>query len=519
MTIGEKVVKGISLNLVNTLVGFVIGFPLSVIIARSLGADEYGLLSLVAAVTGFFGMFIGLGTGTAMTKFLPEHLHRDEKDNVKGMIIASFKLHSLLGMAGAILCFLLAEYLANNVFHASQLTLLIKIAAIGMFIGSLSGTFATSFQGYQKWEYHFVAQIATTLSNFILVIILLYLGYGIVGVAAAGALTSIIVAVLIFYIFFRFIYPGLKDIRATNATVETKRLVTFGFPLMLSGIAFFVVSWTDSVMLGMFRPTAELSYYRVAVMLAGFVMVFPTMTKNVLFPATSELYADKDKLRLEQSFTFLFKHLAYIGIPIGVGLALISENLISVLYGEEYLPAVIAVQLLAVIFILRALSIPVYTSLVGALGKSKIQAKIMFIIAPTNVALNLLLIPNYGYIGAIIATLGSLIIGWLLTIFFLTKYMDMIVNWSSLSKSIVSVAGMACFIIFVNNIIPNQIAQLVCSLFFGALIYFLALVLLKGVNKNDIDIFENSTRDIPIIGQLSFIVIRFLNKYAGRYVV
>ena len=80
MTIGEKVVKGVSLNLINTLIGFLIGFPLSVIIARSLGADEYGLLSLVAAVTGFFGMFIDLGTGTAMTKFLPEHIHRDEKD-------------------------------------------------------------------------------------------------------------------------------------------------------------------------------------------------------------------------------------------------------------------------------------------------------------------------------------------------------------------------------------------------------------------------------------------------------
>ena len=130
MTIGEKVVKGVCLNLINTLVGFLTGFPLSVIIARSLGADEYGLLSLVAAVTGFFGMFTDLGTGTAMTKFLPEHIHRDEKDNVKGMLIASFKLHSLLGMAGAILCFLLAEYLANNVFHAPQLTLLIKIAAI-----------------------------------------------------------------------------------------------------------------------------------------------------------------------------------------------------------------------------------------------------------------------------------------------------------------------------------------------------------------------------------------------------
>ena len=84
MSTAEKVVKGVSLNFVNTLVGFIIGFPLSVIIARSLGANEYGLLSLVAAVTGFIGMFTDPGTGIALTKFLPELSYQNEKAMLKG---------------------------------------------------------------------------------------------------------------------------------------------------------------------------------------------------------------------------------------------------------------------------------------------------------------------------------------------------------------------------------------------------------------------------------------------------
>ena len=98
------------------------------------------------------------------------------------------------------------------------------------------------------------------------------------------------------------------------------------------------------------------------------------------------------------------KVILVLGLPIAAGGSLVALPLIIFLYGEQYLPAVLAFQI-----IVWDVPLLLFTSFCGnmttVVGAERSAARILFIAAITNIVLNLLLIPMFSLYGAAAATL------------------------------------------------------------------------------------------------------------------
>ena len=101
-TLSSLLGRNIALNLagqIAVVIAAVVAIPF---IARGLGTEEFGVLSLVWVLLGCFSLF-DLGLGRATTKFVAEYLSRDQVARLPGLIWTSLGLHLLVGSLGGIL--------------------------------------------------------------------------------------------------------------------------------------------------------------------------------------------------------------------------------------------------------------------------------------------------------------------------------------------------------------------------------------------------------------------------------
>jgi len=104
----------------------------------------------------------------------------------------------------------------------------------------------------------------------------------------------------------------------------------------------------------------------------------------------------------------------------------------------------------------------------------------------SNIILNIILIPHIGILGAAIATLISYAVLALLTVSISFKYLKFEIDWSFIVKSTISSIVMASLILKLN---PIDVFPILASLGIGAVAYFVLLILLKGITKEELKFF------------------------------
>jgi len=230
------------------------------------------------------------------------------------------------------------------------------------------------------------------------------------------------------------------------------------------------------------KGDAVVGWYNAAYNLARGFKPIPHLFMTALFPLMSYYYiSSKESLKIayEKSFKYLF----ILGLPISVGITLLSKQIILAFYGQQFNNSIIALQILSwdilLIFLYSCAAF-----LLVSMDKQNQMAIIAGCTALINVVLNLVLIPKYSYIGAAIATITT-------EIFLLTSYIYL--NYRHLSqipinnvvvKSILACGVMGLFIY------QFQYINLFLLISISILIYFAILFLIKGFTKDDIAIFK-----------------------------
>jgi O-antigen/teichoic acid export membrane protein len=185
-----------------------------------------------------------------------------------------------------------------------------------------------------------------------------------------------------------------------------------------------------------------------------------------------------------------FKYLLTIGFPIGVGTTLLAARIIRLIYGLEYTPAIIALQVLVWSEVLIFMSV-VFGTLLNSINRQIIVTKVCALAAVLNVALNLILIPKYSYIGASIATVATECFAFIFLFTQVSKIGYGLANRSTLrlaTKVIVAGSLMGIFAAYFANL---NLAILVIS---SALVYFALIYLFRGIDKTDIELAKHLIR-------------------------
>ncbi len=201
---------------------------------------------------------------------------------------------------------------------------------------------------------------------------------------------------------------GLGIVRRGFSARYAGELLRASFPLMVSGLAVFVYYRANVFFINEFASKVDVGLYNAAAALSGIAYFIPTVMVTALTPSLYRLY-NADRVRFERSFRHMTALLTLGLAAIALAVTLLSHRIILLLYGNAFLPAasVLALQVWTLIAVAYGL-----TSSVWLAAEKRTSVLMLRTVGggAVSIALNLLLIPRLGIIGAAIATLVAMFV-------------------------------------------------------------------------------------------------------------
>ena len=130
--------KGGSISFVGKLFEYAVRFAFSIIVARTIGAEQFGLYTLGFTVVSIASMLALLGLQTGLVRFLPPAIRQKDDASIWGIIQVCGGLPALLSLALAVGVILLADPLASMAFHEPRLAPVLRLISLSIPLDTLA---------------------------------------------------------------------------------------------------------------------------------------------------------------------------------------------------------------------------------------------------------------------------------------------------------------------------------------------------------------------------------------------
>lgn len=477
----NNLAKGFGIVTVGIVFSKILTYVYRALVARTLGPEAYGELSLALMVLGIVNTFALLAMGTSLKQKLPQTKTVEESVSY---IKSALQLSVPVAAGFSIFLFLLSDIIAVHIFEAPGLSILIKTLAIVPFFNSISSISVQTFLALQNPKYKvLVNQILQNVIQVVATAAFIFLNFGILGAALGWATGAIMTSVLAFYILWKRFFPEFFAIK--NYTPKRRELFRFSLPLVLSGAVTTFLGWTDTFFLGLYLDSTQVGFYNAALPIAMILNIPIQAFGNVSLPSLSE-EATKGRKNVEETLKTLARWTFMLTFPAFIGIALFAEEALNLLFGSQYAVASTALVVLSVGLAINSITSRI-RDILTTYEKTDLVFKNTLFKLSANVPLNIILIPHYGIVGAAAATMLSTVVSSIL-VFFESVYLFKVNPLSfDLLKPIAASVLPLSLVYFTTktafDIVPIW-ALIPSALAFG-LLYFISLALLRGFNQED----------------------------------
>ena len=268
----------------------------SIVAARMLSAEEYGVLGMVRSTIGMLTTFAGFGLGTTAARYVAE---LRDKDRERAARILGLSRVVALATGGLLTTLLLifAPWLAERSMGAPDLAPYLRFGAAILLFGAMNGVEVGALAGFEAFTSIAKVSLWAGLSSFVLMVVGV-LADGLRGAVIARTLAVIIRWALGFAATRR--VAGLCAVRPTTAgaMAETDTLWALSLPAWLAGMMVGPVTWIGNAVL-VHQPNGfvELGLFTAAVQFRGFlVLVASTLGGPLLSMVTNQQSRPSDRL-------------------------------------------------------------------------------------------------------------------------------------------------------------------------------------------------------------------------------
>lgn len=440
--------------------------------ASYLGAEDFGVLSLALSITGIFGIVADMGLNTLITRDLARDKLKTDKyvsNTVLMKILLSFLTFGLI-------------FVIINLFGYSEpVKTVIYIMTLAVVINSFSGVFNAVIQANEKMEYISISQILT--SALMLVGVLLGINYNL-DLFYFAILYVISNSLIFFYIlivyFWKFSIPKIEiDFSFWKPTMNE------AWAYGVTGLSGLLYTYADSILLSLMQGNLVVGFYSAAYRFTLVLLFIPNAVNSAIFPVMSKFYlTSKDSLNLVNER--YFKYMVILGIPIGFGTTILADKIILLFFGPGYLESIIALKILiwTIVFTFAGAS---FVQLLLSINKQVLVTKISGICLLVNIILNLILIPNFSYIGASVVTVITevILVSYIIAASFKLGYrINSLKVIHIISKVLIATLIMSGFLWYFHDL------NLFLLVLVGTLLYFTILYLVRGFDKVDLDLLK-----------------------------
>jgi O-antigen/teichoic acid export membrane protein len=234
----------------------------------------------------------------------------------------------------------------------------------------------------------------------------------------------------------------------------------------------------DTVILGYMTNDTSVGYYTAAGKLAKIAVPVLTSFGVVLMPKIAKTFAEGDVLNFEALISKSFNYVMLISIPLSFGLFLLAPEVIYVISGAQFLPAVITMRILSAFPFIMGIGHLFGYQILTAIGKDKQMSNAIVTGLVFAIIGYICLIPFYQYNGAAIANcLAELLLTYLLY-YYVKKHVKYKFDTSLALKAIISSTCFIPIIIYIHSLNLPPWWMLVISIIVCAIFYLTIQILL-----------------------------------------
>lgn len=465
------------------LIPSIVGFIALSIYTRIFSAEDFGDYSIIMATVSLLGVFTYAWLNNSNIRFFSSYKSND--------MLASFFTNLLFILAicfFCIICILLILFKLSFIpFNISNYLIYLVGVLVANSIFEISITF---LRADRKPKTVSLINLLATLFSFSTSLFFIYfLNYGIAGIFIGYISTYLIISI---YSFGKSkLYSNLK--LSTISKSILREFTCYGFPLTFTLLFSWILIISDRYMIAYLRDSSEVGIYSAAYQLASYPM---TLISSIImmsaFPIIINSWEKNESTITIDLISNASKYYLLIAIPSFVGITVLSKE-IMLLLGDSY--SIGANVLPWVCFGTLFSGLCMYTNKGFELRKkTKELSFLVGLIAISNVLMNYLLIPKFGYYGAGVSTGLSYLFYFLLSSSLSKYYLKWVAPVKSIYRIIFSSFIMSSILIIMKGLFNNSLLNLLLLILIGGLTYITILYLVNEIKEEVRFIFRQANK-------------------------
>jgi len=444
------------------------GVLLIPILARGLGAHDYGVWVLVVSTVGLVSVVTMLGMPQALERFLAGTTRRDDQ---REDFLSSLALAGLATVLVVLPAVVGARAWAVAAFHDEAVAPLIRAGAWILLATAVNQIVLMFFRSQREMRAMSALDLLTGLGELVLSALAVRAGYGLDGALLALLVARGATAVIALGLIVARVGIGVPRLR------HTRKYLAFGVPTVLMGLTYWVVETSDRYFVGFYGTPTQVGIYSAAYALGGVLVFLRLPFMLVLPPFVYQLWDRQDYHTAARYLDASLRSYLIVAVPMAFGIGILATAALTVLAGREFaaqggpvVPIVVAAMF--------CYGLSGITGLVFWLQKKSRELSTLWLLAAAcNPVLNVLLIPRLGIVGAAVATLVCYAIP---TVPCVVVYLRLVGRGPDVPFLSATFAGSLLMAALVRLLNPSGMGGLAVAVALGAGAYLGALLLMGG---------------------------------------
>jgi O-antigen/teichoic acid export membrane protein len=337
-----------------------IQFILSIILARLLMPNDYGIIALITIFLALANCFVQSSFNTALI----QKKNADETD-----FSSVFYLSLFIAFVFYFLIFFLAPFIAKF-YHVPILVLVLRVLSLTLFFGAINSVQYAKVSKTMQFKRFFYSSIVGVLCSGLVGVFLAYKGYGVWALITQQLVNNLIISIILWFTV-KWRPRLLFSIKRLN------KLFSYGWKLLFSSLLDTIYTNIYGLVIGKYYDSAMLGLYNRGQQFPGMIVTnINGSIQSVMLPALSERQNEIGTVKNMARRSI--KSSSFIVLPLMMGLAVIAKPLVSVLLTDKWISCVPFLQLSCIVYALY----PVHTAnltVINAIGRSDIFLKLEII--------------------------------------------------------------------------------------------------------------------------------------------
>ncbi len=468
MSLKQKTIKGLFWSGFSQAGKQISQFIITIILARLLSPDDFGLLAMATVFVNFVMIFSEMGISSALIQ---------KQDTHDRHYYSAFWLNIVVGLC-LTLFFIAVSPLIARFYKKPELVPILAVISLNFFLSSfviIQQTILTKEMDFRKLA---IRDVIAVIIAGIVGVVLAYNGFGVWSLVFQSVIFTLANAVLLWTLSswrpkFSFAIQDIKDI--------------FNFSANLTGfqIANYFSRNIDQLLIGKFLGTQALGYYS----LAYKIMLYPlqnisSVIGKVMFPAFAKIQDDLEKVR--SAYLRMVKAISLISFPLMLGLFAVAPEFVNVFFGQRWEAMIIVLRIFCFCGALQSIG-TIVGNIFLSQGRSDLQFKVA-IMSTILITGAILIGLRWGINGVALCYTLIMFICVHFTIYFANKLINLEYNkfYSGMFPSCIIGGVMLVTLFIVKNLLSvmPMISKMIILVCFGLILYLILLIVTKVITLN-----------------------------------